>query len=173
MEDAMPISAALLPEFDHEMANTRRTLERVPNAAFDWTPHEKSYSMQDLVSHLANLPSWTAVTIEQDSIDMAPPDGSEPPRTEAVASTAQALETFDTNVAAARAIIENASDEKLMETWSLLNGGEVMFTMPKVAVLRSFIMNHMIHHRGQLTVYLRMNDAPLPALYGPSADESE
>jgi uncharacterized damage-inducible protein DinB len=169
----MPISAALLPEFDHEMANTRRTLERVPDTAFDWTPHEKSYSMQDLVSHLANLPSWTAVTIEQDSIDMAPPDGSEPPRTEAVASTAQALETFDTNVAAARAIIENASDEKLMETWSLLNGGEVMFTMPKVAVLRSFIMNHMIHHRGQLTVYLRMNDAPLPALYGPSADESE
>ncbi len=169
----MPISAALLPEFDHEMANTRRTLERVPDTAFDWTPHEKSYSMQALVSHLANLPSWTAVTIEQDSIDMAPPDGSEPPRTEAVASTAQVLETFDANVTAARAIIESASDEKLMETWSLLNGGEVMFAMPKVAVLRSFIMNHMIHHRGQLTVYLRMNDAPLPALYGPSADESE
>ena len=169
----MPISAALLPEFDHEMANTRRTLERVPDSAFDWTPHEKSYSMQDLVSHLANLPSWTAVTIEQDSIDMAPADGSEPPKTEAVASTAQALETFDTNVAAARAVIEGASDEKLMETWSLLNGGEVMFAMPKVAVLRSFIMNHMIHHRGQLTVYLRLNDAPLPALYGPSADESE
>ena len=169
----MPISAALLPEFDHEMANTRRTLERVPDTAFDWAPHEKSYSMQDLVSHLANLPSWTAVTIEQDSIDMAPPDGSEPPRTEAVVSTAQGLETFDANVAAARAAIESATDEKLMETWSLLNGGEVMFAMPKVAVLRSFIMNHMIHHRGQLTVYLRMNDAPLPALYGPSADESE
>ena len=169
----MPISAALLPEFDHEMANTRRTLERVPDTAFDWTPHENSYSMQALVSHLANLPSWTSVTIEQDSIDMAPADGSEPPRTEAVASTAQALETFDANVTAARAIIESASDEKLMETWSLLNGGEVMFAMPKVAVLRSFIMNHMIHHRGQLTVYLRMNDAPLPALYGPSADESE
>ena len=104
---------------------------------------------------------------------MAPPDGSEPPRTEAVASTAQALETFDANVAAARAIIGGASDEKLMETWSLLNAGEVMFAMPKVAVLRSFIMNHMIHHRGQLTVYLRLNDAPLPALYGPSADEHE
>ena len=169
----MPISAALLPEFDHEMANTRRTLERVPDTAFDWTPHEKSYSMQALVSHLANLPSWTAVTIEQDSIDMAPPDGSEPPRTEAVTSTAQVLETFDANVTAARAVIEGASDEKLMETWSLLNGGEVMFAMPKVAVLRSFIMNHMIHHRAQLTVYLRMNDVPVPALYGPSADEQE
>ena len=169
----MPISAALLPEFDHEMANTRKTLERVPDTAFDWTPHEKSLSMRDLVSHLSNIPAWTAMTIEQDSIDMAPLDGSEPPRTEPVASTAQAVETFDTNVAAARAILEGAGDEKLMETWSLLAGGETMFAMPKVAVLRSFIMNHMIHHRAQLTVYLRMNDVPLPALYGPSADEQE
>ena len=172
-EEGMHISAALLPEFDHEMANTRRTLERVPDSAFDWTPHEKSLSMQALVSHLANLPSWVSVTVEQDNIDMAPPDGSEPPRTEAAESTAKALETFDANVAAARVIIEAASDEKWMETWSLLNGGEVMFAMPKVAVLRSFIMNHMIHHRAQLTVYLRMNDVPLPALYGPSADEQE
>ena len=169
----MPISASLLPEFDHETANTRRTLARVPDSAFDWKPHEKSLSMQDLASHLANLPSWVSVTVEHDSIDMAPPDGSEPPRTEAAESTAQALETFDTNVAAARAIIEAASDEKLMETWSLLNGGEVLFAMPKVAVLRSFIMNHMIHHRAQLTVYLRMTDVPVPALYGPSADEQE
>ena len=113
------------------------------------------------------------MTIEQDSIDMAPPDGSEPPRTEALTSAAQAVETFDANVTAARAAIAGASDEKFMETWSLLNGGEVMLAMPKVAVLRSFIMNHMIHHRAQLTVYLRMNDVPLPALYGPSADEQE
>jgi len=169
----MPISAAMLPEFDHEMANTRRTLARVPDSAFDWTPHERSPSMQDLVSHLANLPSWVPVTVEQDSIDMAPPDGSEPPRTEPVTSVSQALETFDANVTAGRAIIEAASDEKLMETWSLLDGGEVAFAMPKVAVLRSFIMNHMIHHRAQLTVYLRLNDVPLPALYGPSADEQE
>ena len=169
----MPISAAMLPEFDHEMANTRRTLARVPDSAFDWKPHEKSLSMQDLASHLVNLPSWVSVTVEQDSIDMAPLDGSEPPRPAAAESTAQALETFDTNVTAARAIIEAASDEKLMETWSLLNGGEVMLAMPKVAVLRSFIMNHMIHHRAQLTVYLRMNDVPVPALYGPSADEQE
>jgi uncharacterized damage-inducible protein DinB len=173
VEEDMPISAAMLPEFDHEMANTRRTLERVPDSAFDWTPHEKSLSMQALVSHLANLPSWTAMTIEKDSIDMAPPDGSEPPRTEALTSTAQVVETFDRNVATARAAIAGASDEKFMETWSLLSGGEVMLAMPKVAVLRSFVMNHMIHHRAQLTVYLRMNDVPLPALYGPSADEQE
>jgi uncharacterized damage-inducible protein DinB len=163
----------MLPEFDHEMANTRRTLARVPDSTFDWTPHEKSPSMQDLVSHLANLPSWTVMTIEQDSIDMAPPDGSEPPRTQALTTTEQVVETFDRNVAAARAAIAGASDEKLMETWSLLSGGEVELAMPKVAVLRSFILNHMIHHRAQLTVYLRMNDVPLPALYGPSADEQE
>ncbi|MGW8281702.1 MAG: DinB family protein [Gemmatimonadota bacterium] len=169
----MPIAASLLPEFDHEMANTRRTLERVPESTFDWKPHQKSPSMRDLVSHLSNLPSWTAITIEQDSIDMAPADGSEPPRTEPVTSIAQAVESFDANVATARTSIEGASDEKLMETWSLLSGGETMFAMPKVAVLRSFIMNHMIHHRAQLTVYLRMNDVPLPALYGPSADEAE
>ncbi len=169
----MPISAALLPEFDHGMANLRRTLERVPDSTFDWKPHEKSLSMGDLVSHLSNLPSWTAITIEQDSIDMAPPDGSEPPRTKPVTSTAEAVESFNANVTTGRATIEGASDEKLMETWSLLNGGETIFAMPKVAVLRSFIMNHMIHHRAQLTVYLRMNDVPVPALYGPSADEQE
>jgi len=169
----MSISAAMLPEFDHEMTNTRRTLERVPDSAFDWAPHEKSLSMQALVSHLANLPSWAALTIEQDSVDMAPLDGSEPPRTEALSSTAQVVETFDLNVVAARAAIAGASDEKLMETWSLLSGGEVMLAMPKVAVLRSFVMNHLIHHRAQLTVYLRLNDVPLPALYGPSADEQE
>ncbi|MCL7973263.1 MAG: DinB family protein [marine benthic group bacterium] len=169
----MSISAAMLPEFDHEMANTRKTLERVPDAAFAWKPHEKSSSMQDLASHLANLPAWTAVTIQQDGIDMAPPDGSEPPRQPAATSTAEALETFDRNVAEAREVLAGASDAVMMETWSLLNGGETVFSMPKVAVMRSFILNHMIHHRGQLTVYLRMHDVPLPAIYGPSADEQE
>lgn len=169
----MSIGASLLPEFDHEMANTRRTLERVPDSTFGWKPHEKSPTMGDLVSHLSNLPSWMTITIEQDSIDMAPPDGSEPPRTTPVTSTAAALEAFDANVSAGRATIAGATDEKMMETWSLLQGGETVFAMPRIAVVRSFIMNHMIHHRAQLTVYLRMNDVPLPALYGPSADEAE
>ena len=168
----MSISAALLPEFDNEMANTRRAIARVPDSAFDWTPHEKSSSIQELVSHLANLPSWTAVTVEQDSIDMAPPDGGEQPRQPMAGSTAEALETFDRNVAMARKALEKATDAVMLDDWSLLNGGEVMFTLPKVAVVRSFILNHMVHHRGQLTVYLRMNDVPVPAIYGPSADEA-
>ncbi len=166
----MPIAAALLPEFDHEMAGTRRALERVPDSAFGFTPHEKSYTMQALVSHLANLPSWTSMTILHDSLDMAPQEG-EAPRQEAMRSTGEALATFDRNVAAAREALAEASDETLIGPWSLLAGGQEIFTMPKVAVLRSFVLNHMIHHRGQLTVYLRMNDVPLPALYGPSADE--
>ena len=169
----MSISAALLPEFDHEMANTRRALERIPESCFDWMPHEKSYSMGSLVSHIANLPSWAAITIEQDGFNMAPPDGTEPPTTPQLDTTAEVLESFDRNVAAARACIDGASDADLMATWSLLNGDDTVFAMPKIAVLRSFIMNHMIHHRGQLTVYMRMNDVPLPALYGPSADEAE
>ncbi len=167
----MSISAALLPEFDTEMANTRRAIERVPDSALDWTPHAKSSSMRDLVSHLANLPSWMSVTLEQDSIDMAPPDGSEPPRQPAAGSTAEALATFDRNVAVAREALEKATDAVMMDDWSLLSGGEAMFTLPKAAVVRTFILNHLIHHRGQLTVYLRMNDLPVPAIYGPSADE--
>lgn len=167
----MSISAALLPEFDYEMANTRRTLERIPESCFDWTPHEKSPSMGNLVSHLANLPSWAAMTIEQDSINMIPPDGSDPPKTPQVGSTQEALESFDQKVASARKLLAGASDADLLATWSLLYGEETVLSMPKVAVLRGFVMNHMIHHRGQLTVYMRMNDLPLPALYGPSADE--
>ncbi len=166
----MSIAQSLLPEFDHEMAGTRKALERVPDSALAFTPHEKSLSMQGLVTHLANLPHWTSVTIETDELDMDSPEGTAQ-RVEPVGSTAEALERFDRNVAAARDALAAASDETLLGPWTLRSGGQTAFTMPKVAVLRSFVMNHMIHHRGQLTVYLRMNDVPLPALYGPSADE--
>ncbi|MDT8435769.1 MAG: DinB family protein [Gemmatimonadota bacterium] len=166
----MSIAAALLPEFDHEMAGTRRALERVPDAALDWTPHPKSMSMRSLVTHLANLPGWIVETISRTELDMAPVDG-EPWRAEPVASVAEAVAAFDRHVAAAREALAGASDAALLVNWTLLAADETIFSMPRAAVIRGFVLNHLVHHRGQLTVYLRLNDAPVPALYGPSADE--
>jgi uncharacterized damage-inducible protein DinB len=165
------ISESILPEFDQEMAVTRKTLERVPEAKFDWKPHEKSMSMKDLATHMANLPSWTTTTVEEDGFDMNPKDG-EAPRMEAIGSVKDALAIFDKNVAAARAVIAKASDEKLLSAWSLLSGGETVFTLPRIGVLRSMILNHNIHHRAQMGLYLRMNDVSVPPTYGPSADEA-
>lgn len=166
----MALSASLLPEFDHEMANTRKTLERVPEDKFDWKPHQKSFSMGSLSTHLATLPSWAAITVERESIDIAP-EGEKPIPNEPVKSNAELLERFDANVAAARAAIAGASDETLLATWTLLSGGKTIFAIPRVAALRSFVMNHNVHHRAQLGVYLRLNDIPVPSIYGPSADE--
>ena len=166
----MAISHALLPEFDHEMANTRKTLERVPDDKLAWKPHEKSFAMGALASHLANLPGWANVTIDMDEFDMAP--GGEPLRSEQLNSKAEVLETFDQNVAKARAAIAGASDEHLFKSWTLLSNGKQILSLPRVACLRSFVMNHIIHHRAQLGVYLRLNDIPVPSIYGPSADES-
>jgi len=163
----MPINQALLPEFDYEMANTRKTLERVPEDKFTWKPHEKSGTLGWLASHVATLPSLTVLTIEKDSFDVPP--GYRPP---VFGSRKELLDAFDKNVIAARGAIANAGDAELMKPWSLAVGGKNIFTQPRVAVLRGFVMNHLIHHRAQLTVYLRMNNVPVPALYGPSADES-
>lgn len=166
----MAISEALLPEFDHEMSNTRTTLERVPEDKFDWKPHEKSFPMGHLATHIANLPTWAAMIIAKDSIDIQP-EGEPPPKNEAAKSHADLLETFDRNVAAARAALAGASDEQLLKPWTLFKTGNTIFTLPRIAALRSFVMNHSIHHRAQLGVYLRLNDVPVPGLYGPSADE--
>lgn len=166
----MAISESLLPEFDQEMANTRKTLERVPENKFDWKPHEKSFAMGGLATHLANLPSWAVLTLNQDEFDMAPP-GGEPFKNPLASSRQELLEMFDKNIADARAAIAGASDERMFSPWSLLSGGNTLMTLPKIAVLRSFVMNHIIHHRAQLGVYLRLNDVPVPSIYGPSADE--
>jgi uncharacterized damage-inducible protein DinB len=166
----MSISASLLPEFDQEMANTRKALERMPDDKFDWKPHEKSGTMGWLANHLANLPSWTVYTINQDSLDLAPTDG-ESIKWEGKGSRQELLDYFDKNVGAARAAIAEASDEAFLKPWSLLKGGVTLMTLPKIAVMRGFVMNHIIHHRGQFTVYLRLNDVPVPPIYGPSADE--
>ena len=167
----MAISEVLLPEFDQEMASARRTLERVPGDKFDWRPHEKSGTMLWLAGHLANIPTWATMTIGQDEMDLSP-GGESPPTPEPPANVEALLATFDKNVTAARAAIAGVSDEELMKTWTLLQNGKAMLTMPKVAVLRTFVMNHLIHHRAQLGMYLRLNDLPVPSIYGPSADEN-
>jgi uncharacterized damage-inducible protein DinB len=166
----MSIADSLLPEFDHEMANTRRTLERVAEDRFDWKPHKKSWAMGGLATHLANIPNWVSFTINQDSLDLAPAGGP-PLKLPPATSLKEILETFDKNVSESRAAIAGASDEHLLKPWTLLSGGNIIFTMPRIACLRSFVMNHIIHHRAQLGVYLRLNDLPVPAIYGPSADE--
>lgn len=166
----MRISDMLLTEFDHEMAGTRKTLERVPEEKFDWKPHQKSMTMGGLATHLANIPTWAIHAIKEDSIDIAPV-GEAPPRVEPARSSQEVLERFDKAVADARAAINEAGNEELLQPWSLLSGGKTIMTLPRVAVLRSFVMNHNIHHRAQLGVYLRLNDIAVPSIYGPSADE--
>jgi uncharacterized damage-inducible protein DinB len=166
----MSISSALLPEFDQEMANTRKTLERIPDDKFGWKPHPKSFAMGPLATHTAELVGWTVDPIQKDELDIAPP-GAPPYKTVEAASRQELLDRFDKQVTAARAAIAGASDEHLMKPWTLLQGGQPIFTMPRAALLRSFVMNHVIHHRAQLGVYLRLNDIPVPAIYGPTADE--
>ena len=161
----MKFSETLLPEFDHEMANTRKTLERVPDDKFDWKPHEKSTAMGGLATHLANLLMLAVQVIKTESFDAG--QNRPAPAT----STAEVLERFDKAKADVRNAITEASNEELLQPWSLVNNGRTVLTLPRTAALRSFIMNHMIHHRAQLSVYLRLNNIPVPALYGPSADE--
>jgi|SRR4030095_5191823 uncharacterized damage-inducible protein DinB len=167
----MSIAKSLLPEFDNEMANTRKTLERVPDGKFDWKPHQKSTAMGGLATHLSNIPTWAVYAIEQDSLDLAP-GGKPMPPVSIAQSQRELLSTFDANIQRARAAIAGASDEELMKPWSLQQAGNTLLTVPKGAVLRNFVLNHIIHHRAQLGVYLRLNDIPVPSIYGPSADES-
>jgi len=166
----MKLTETILPEFDQEMASTRKTLERVPDDKFAWKPHEKSFSLGGLATHLANIPSWTAYAFEKDELDIAPP-GAPPFHLEEEKSRDALLAVFDKNVAAARAALEAASDEKWAGKWSLLHAGNTILTQPRTKVMRDFVMNHLIHHRAQLGVYLRLLDVPVPSIYGPSADE--
>ena len=166
----MSLSASILPEFDMEMAKTRTTLERVPVEKFGWKPHEKSFSFMEIVNHLARLPEWGVATLTTDSMDVDPEKGEyvPPPPAE---TPEEVLALFDGNVAEFRRTLEETVDADLMKPWTLKNGEQEIFTMPRIACIRGMILNHMIHHRGQLTIYLRLNDLPIPALYGPSADE--
>jgi uncharacterized damage-inducible protein DinB len=161
----MIISEMLLPEFDQEMSNTRKMLECVPEDKFGWKPHDKSMTLGRLASHVAEMPGWASATIDQDSLELTP--GMKPYLAE---TREQLLADFDKNAAAARASISGASDEHLGKTWTFIYGGQTVFAQPRTDVLRGMVMSHLIHHRGQLSVYLRLNEVAIPGMYGPSAD---
>jgi uncharacterized damage-inducible protein DinB len=165
----MAIAESLLPEFDREMGVTRRLLERVPDDQFAWKPHDKSMTLGRLAEHLAELPMWGKVAVEESGTDVGigRPEGYVPPTTRDAV-----LAMFDQNVATARSAFNGRSDAELMAPWTLKAHGKEIFTMPKAIVIRSFVMNHIVHHRGQLSVYLRLHNIPVPSMYGPSADET-
>jgi uncharacterized damage-inducible protein DinB len=165
-EKPMSMSEALLPEFDQEMANTRKILEVVPDDKFDYKPHEKSMALGRLASHIAEMPTWATHTLQQEVLEIAV--GQKPYIAE---NRAQLLADFDKAVVEAREKIAAATDADLAVTWSLIYGGKKVMSMPRAVVLRSVVMNHMIHHRAQLGVYLRLNEIAIPGMYGPSADE--
>lgn len=167
----MRIGQSMIPEFDAEMANTRKVLERLPDDKLDWKIHEKSNTIGWVANHLADIPGWMDMTINKDSLDVDPP-GGEPFRSPSLGTAAEILVLFDDNVAKARPILESVEDATLMEDWSLLKGGEEIMTLPKLVVVRTWIFNHSIHHRAHLCVYFRVNDVPVPGLYGPSADDA-
>ncbi len=158
---------AFVVEFDHEMSATRRVLERVPDDAFTWTPHDRSFSLAALATHLAILPHWGCQILEGDSYDLSGASG----RTTARSTIAEVLALFDTHVAELRKGVLARTDCELSADWTLRRGGLIVLSMPRIAALRRFLLHHVIHHRGQMTVYLRLRDVPVPPLYGPTADE--
>jgi uncharacterized damage-inducible protein DinB len=168
----MTIGQMMLGEFDQEMQSTRKTLERCPDEKWNWKPHEKSGTVGWLASHIATMPGWLTTTINTEELDYAPVDGPgyQPPK---IDNRKELLAEFDKNVAESRAALARASDAEMMKVWKLLAGGKEIFTMPRVACIRGMVLNHLIHHRAQLTVYYRLLGIPVPGLYGPSADEGQ
>lgn len=162
----MAIRDSLLPELQQEMAVTRRTLERLPEDKFDYKPHPKSFSLGDLAQHLAQLPVWGSMTLKTTDLDVSGPMPREP-----ITTAAGILAKFDKNLADFTAALSAATDEALLAPWSLKSGAKIHFTMPRLAVIRGMVMNHTVHHRAHLGVYLRMLDVPVPSMYGPTADE--
>ncbi len=165
----MSIAESILPEFDHETATTRLLLERVPDEKSDFKPHARSRSLGELAIHIAHIPQWSSVAIERREFDTSPLDGPRPP-VPVYESASSMLRLYDANVKAARDLLARTSDGEFMVAWTLKSGGKPLFSMPRVAVFRSFVLNHAVHHRGQLSVYLRLLDVAIPNIYGPTAD---
>ena len=168
----MTMGQSMLPEFDQEMQNTRKTLERISDDKWGWKPHEKSGTLGWLAGHIATMPGWISMTMHTEELDYAPVNGPayQPPKLE---NRQQLLAEFDRNVAGARVALAGVSDAEIAKGWTLLAGGKTILTMPRSACVRSMVLNHIIHHRAQLTVYYRLLGIPVPGLYGPSADEVE
>ena len=166
----MTFAETILPEFDQEMASTRKVLERIPEDKLDWRADPTSNTIGWNANHLAEIPGWVEPTLLHSTLEMAPVGG---PRYESPKLTTrkEILDLFDRNVAAGRTAIGKVREETLGEMWSLAEGGKALLTMPRAAAFRGFVLNHLIHHRAILTVYLRLNNISVPALYGPSGDE--
>lgn len=163
----MEFGERFLRELVHELAGTRRTLERVPEERLGWSPHARSGTLGWLASHMAELPRWTATLLDSDGYDVTRGGGG----TRELTAVSAILAAFDANAAAAHQRIAATPAGRFVEPWSLRRAGETIFTLPRGAVLDRFLLRHLVHHRGQLTVYLRLCGVPVPALYGPSADE--
>jgi uncharacterized damage-inducible protein DinB len=166
----MSYAEIILPEFDQEMANTRKVLERVPDDKLDWQAHPKSHTIGWNANHVADIPNWLVMVLTEPSLDIAPV-GGERYAFPKLNSREAILEMFDRNVSAARKAITEAKDEDMGSPWTLAQAGRTIFTMPRAAVVRSMVLNHLMHHRAHLCVYLRLNDIPVPGMYGPSGDE--
>lgn len=166
----MALAQALLPEFGHETATLRRVIERIPAGRLDYRPHPKSFTLGDLANHLVTIPGWTVSTLTETELDFGLPE-TRARQPKPSTTTEGLLATLDAQVEAALEALGKTSDEAFQVIWTLKNNGQALFAMPRIAVYRGFVMNHLIHHRAQAAVYLRMLDVPVPSIYGPSADE--
>lgn len=166
-DTASPIKQAAYADLDGELATTRRVLERVPEEKFDWKPHEKSMSLGQLASHVARLLQWGIATAQSDELDLA----AGPPNLAQATGSADLLRIFDENVVAFNQAMQGVDDAALARDWVMRRGEKEMIRRPRAAILRGFVLSHIIHHRGQLSVYLRLLDVPVPSIYGPTADE--
>ncbi len=163
----MPVNQSFIAELEEEAKSTRKVLERVPVEKSDWKPHEKSMPLGRLATHVAELPGWITSVLSTDEMDFAKIEY----KPKIAKTTAELLEIFEDNYSKGLKSLKDAKDEDFFKNWTLRNGEQIYFTLPKIAVIRSVGYNHLYHHRGQLTVFLRLNDVPLPGIYGPTADE--
>lgn len=164
----MSIAESMLAELELEGVATRKVLERMPEDKFDWTPHEKSMTIQQLATHVADIPGWVAFTIDQDELDV-----SNVPQPAGATNASELVAHFDKQMASAKATLQKTDDDALKAHWKMTMGDQVLIDMPKGECLRRWVLNHIVHHRAQLTVYLRLNDVAVPACYGSSADEND